>query len=328
MNCRRSKVARRGRRSVHVPEEFSRGRASALDPVRYFGSIFANRFIEDATLGLIPAGTNSQEQPFVARIEPESRDIERMLSAALSPGQYYRSLTDSLYGFFRDCAQTVVVYGVAYLEAIDLVDEDGHMTGFELLPIDSEMVRWADDNMYQIIPEDLARQRGINAKIALARERVLQFLPPPLVRNELRDILDSLVFLSEPPPPEISLPSIRTARPSVPFDYLFHIQTQYMAIAEVTKAVGWNARGLFADSVLESYWVYRQLLFSRFRIQLRDGILNTLNAGVEEIGKLLGFSSKILLNGLPTESDVDEAMRYLQEGSRGFEEILKPFLRY
>src|SRR5208337_4313626 len=46
------------------------------------------------------------------------------------------------------------------------------------------------------------------------------------------------------------------------------------------KKIGWNVRQLFEDDMLEYYILHRRLLFEKFKIELRQSILATLNIGL------------------------------------------------
>ena len=98
-----------------------------------------------------------------------------------------------------------------------------------------------------------------------------------------------------------------------------------MALAKITKDFGWDARNSFEKEALEYYLLYRYLKFEKFRIELRNSILDTLNVGLELVGKQLGFDSKILVDGLPTLDEVQASYNHLLQGDIPFSEVLEPF---
>jgi hypothetical protein len=112
----------------------------------------------------------------------------------------------------------------------------------------------------------------------------------------------------------------------IPYDSSQHFRSQHVAVAAATKALGWNARGLFSDDTLEYYELHRQLRFERFKIALREGILTTLNSTLQRVGRELGFSAKLHIEGLPIHSDVERADEMLASGSGTFRDVLEPFL--
>jgi hypothetical protein len=110
-----------------------------------------------------------------------------------------------------------------------------------------------------------------------------------------------------------------------PYDVTAHYHLRNVALAKITKDFGWNARNSFEKEASEYYLIYRYLKFEKFRIELRNMILDTLNAGLELAGKQLSFNNKILVNGLPTLDDVQSAYDHLAKGDIPFAEVLEPF---
>jgi hypothetical protein len=99
-------------------------------------------------------------------------------------------------------------------------------------------------------------------------------------------------------------------------------------LGEAVKPIGWNARGSFNDCVLFYYWIHLMIRFERFKIELRDAMLNTLNDGIQRVGQKIGFNGKITIDGLPTLADVDAAIVNLKSGTMAFSDVMKPFERH
>ncbi len=98
-----------------------------------------------------------------------------------------------------------------------------------------------------------------------------------------------------------------------------------LALVEAVKPIGWNARGSFNDCVLSYYWIHLSLTFEKFKIQLRDAMLTTLNSGLQRVGGKMGLNAQIRIDGLPTLADVDAANQHLDSGTMPFTEVMKPF---
>ena len=125
--------------------------------------------------------------------------------------------------------------------------------------------------------------------------------------------------------PDFFMKELATGFRKTPYDVAKHYHLRNVALAKITKDFGWDARNSFEKEALEYYLLYRYLKFEKFEIELRDTILNTLNAGLELIGKQLGFDTKILVNGLPTLDTVQTSYSHLQRGDVTFREVLEPF---
>jgi hypothetical protein len=117
-------------------------------------------------------------------------------------------------------------------------------------------------------------------------------------------------------------------RAKIPYDYGIHRRSLEIALATATRDVGWTARGLFRESILSYYEVHMHLVFERFKLQLREAFLATLNEALSRIGSRLNFEGRITISGLPTTQEIDSAMIELRSGSTAFTVLMEPFLRY
>ena len=135
-------------------------------------------------------------------------------------------------------------------------------------------------------------------------------------------------MLSQKLMPDFALKDFPHSAQNYHYDSSNQVHSQKLALAEAGKAIGWNARGLFQEDVLEFYSLKRHLLFERFKIELRNSILTTLNHGLKLAGKEMGFSAEIIIEGLPTIDHVEKAESELESGTQPFAEIYKPFLIY
>jgi len=114
----------------------------------------------------------------------------------------------------------------------------------------------------------------------------------------------------------------------IPFDPTAHIHLEKRALAEAGKLIGLNARGLFREETLEYYDLHRVLAFGRFKIELRTTLLEKVNEALTLAGQKVGFFGELLMSGLPTLKEIEEAQAHLSAGDRPFQEILKPFRMY
>jgi hypothetical protein len=111
----------------------------------------------------------------------------------------------------------------------------------------------------------------------------------------------------------------------IPYDFKMHDRAMKIAMVDLLRAVGWNARGTFNDVVLSYYWIQREILFERFKIELRDAILVGMNELLQRVGKKLGFEAELKVTGLPTVRDTEEARIKLSSGEIPFTEIMNVF---
>lgn len=178
----------------------------------------------------------------------------------------------------------------------------------------------------QQIPQKTAERLGISNSINLPSDSILVFQLSPALRKGLEETLQGLVVLSKKLIPEFALNNLGEAASRFNYDSANQIYARKLALAEAGKAIGWNARGLFTDDMLEYYSLKRHLSFEKFKIELRNSIVQTLNEGLKRVGQHMGFEAQIRLHGIPTLSDVERAESELAAGGKAFGEILKPFL--
>jgi hypothetical protein len=169
---------------------------------------------------------------------------------------------------------------------------------------------------------------GRPTEIKLKPERIITFTLPSSYRPKMSELLNLLSILSTPTSPNFYMEELASGSMKTPYDVKAHILTRKVSLAKAAKPSGWNARWLFQDAALEYYLIHRDLVFERFKIELRDSILAKLNEGIVRAGQVIGFTTKIVINGLPTATDVQTAVDHLQKGDIPFKEVLDPFRRY
>jgi len=280
---------------------------------------------EDVSLGIMPIGGRSSRPDFKVTLCPADKSAKEIIAAGLNRRDYGygRSLADSLYEFFRLlaadlCAAEQAVFEIVYLEE----PQTEKVIGFELAFISENQIVEKKGQLYQSVPPELARERNISQLIPLAREDLMIFKAPADFEKPLRDVRQNLGQLDEKRFPMMMLEATKT---NTPYDFIAHQRSMKLALVEAVKPIGWNARGSFNDCVLSYYWIHMSLTFEKFKIQLREAMLTTLNGGLERIGEKIGFKAQIKIDGLPTLADVDTASNNLNSGAMPFTEVMKPF---
>jgi hypothetical protein len=298
---------------------------------RYFGLLQCHMLIEDVYSQIFPAGGRSKNKSFRIQLTPRSESIETLVASALNSRDRgsRHGLPASLADFFQECAQSMMTFGEVVYEIVYLSDpDDQKILEFEFQYVRPFTVKRRYGRLVQVVPREVVEHRGVPDFIDLPNDLILFFTPPEQIQDNLSTTLESLAILSEKLMPDFALKNFRQATSKFHYDSSGQVYSQKLALAEAGKAIGWNARGLFNDDTLEFYQLTRQLIFERFKIDLRNSILGTLNEGLTLAGKEMGFDAQILVEGLPTIMDVELAQSELETGSKAFGEILKPFLLY
>ncbi|HEV2314774.1 MAG TPA: hypothetical protein VGR94_05675 [Candidatus Acidoferrales bacterium] len=298
---------------------------------KYFELLQCHMLIEDVYTQVFPIGGRSKNEAFKVQLSPFSEPITQLVASALNSRDrgWRNELSASLADFFQDCSQSLITFGEVVYEIVYFSNPDDHkIVEFELQRVRPFTVKRQQGQLVQIVPREVVQKRGCSAFIVLPSERILVFRLASKLQQSLERTLDSLAVLSQKLMPDFALKDFPHSAQNYHYDSSNQVHSQKLALAEAGKAIGWNARGLFQEDVLEFYSLKRHLLFERFKIELRNSILTTLNHGLKLAGKEMGFSAEIIIEGLPTIDHVEKAESELESGTRPFAEIYKPFLIY
>ena len=291
---------------------------SSLD--EYYKKYYPKIFVDDVVAALIPYRVRSGSG-FRVRIDPADRDLEYLIARGL--GDPSHRLEDAVRNLFVSCASRVMIEGEAIYEIVYCSDPFDHsIVEFRLAPIHAQTLTKRRKKLIQRIPKSIARDLGVPSTIELIPDRIFAFRALSPVVGDLKGIMDSLSRFSGVFPTFVEVVDMKELGQ---FDSAEFDRAQLLAVAEATKAIGWNARGLFDENMLDYYRVHRDLVFQEFMVEFRAEILATLNQGLKTIGRQIGFTAMIKIEGLPTIEEVHKARVRLESGDGTFREILEPF---
>jgi len=286
--------------------------------------LYAFMLMEDIHNGVLPYGPRPLGPR--ARIEPDDPELAAVIAQAISTDGSDR-LQFALPEFIRQCASEIAVFGQAVREIGYWSAPDAKRPGaFRLLHLPPNRVLWQRGKPVQRLSDKTAASRG-SRYVELPAADLLRFHWPHEKYGRHSDIMQRVRLLSGTSHPEFLIPDPRRDGGVVPVDFSDFHQTLYRALAEATRSVGWNARGLISKHQTDYHHLQRQLRFERFKIVLRSVIVDTLNLGLCRAGDRIGFTAHLSLDGAPDEAEVDEAERRLAEGKHTYKEIMAPFWR-
>jgi hypothetical protein len=330
MRRKRSEELPNNRKSVwYYPEMDDGASTETQERTAFFESLQSHMLIEDIDVQVIPYVRLSEKEPFTVELVPASEEVEALVADALTSRDrgWHDELASSLADFVRECTQSVITAGEAVYEIVYSSNPtDQRVVAFRLEPIRAFTVKCRAGKYYQEIPEKAAERLEISRSISLPADSILIFRLPRDVRKSVERTLQTLVVLSKKIMPKFAM-NFAEAASKFYYDSSNQLYVQRLALAHAGKAIGWNARGLAVDDMLEFYSLKRLLRFERFKIVVRNSIIDTLNEGLKRAGRRMGFEAQIRLHGLPELSDVERAKSELESGSKSFGEVLKPFLR-
>lgn len=324
----RSEYRRRQSSIRYGLDALTEDEATALRIGNPHGDFYTSMLIEDVSLWVAPVSPRRGGRAKVV-LEPSNRNAEQLLTQALArDSEYHRQgLSESVYGFLRSCTQTLIGYSAAPFEIVHLSPPDGEqVVGFELFSIFPPTLRERDGELVQYVPQRLAADGRLPPEIKLDAERLAVFSLPDPVREILSESIYALNAIGRSRSMDLAVQSFEAGSQRLSYDLQSHQYAEHLALAEATKRVGWDARGLFRQRQSEFHVVHRQLTFFRFVAQVRDSILGQLNDVLDKVSQVLAPIGHVRLEGLPTVGDADEAIRHLRAGNRRFKELLDQFM--
>jgi hypothetical protein len=326
MRPKRQKELERSQKSVsYMPDDILKNRTDVADRYEYYDKFYPHMLIEDVKLRVMPIGGRTSKKEFNISLDPPDPKVQQMIENAISPDRYHHGLAGTICDFVADCAVHLLIFETVTYEIVYLSEpKNGKTVGFELVRINPFTLVQRGASLLQFLPDEHTKKLNERRCIDLQPERTLTFKLPVSTQGKLDQMMQSMVFLSLTSP-DFFMEELVAGFRKTPYDVTAHHHLRQAALAQVTKDFGWNARNLFQNEATEFYLIYRYLKFEKFKIELRNKILDTLNAGLELVGKQLGFNTKILVNGLPTLDDVQSAHNHLIKGDTPFEKILEPF---
>jgi len=318
MISRQNELLERSRKSIHYyvhedQEELSRP------------GFYSHMLVEDVSSGIMPFRGTKIWETFKVVISPNSSDIENLVILALGEQYHRRALEEVVCDFCRECSQLLMSYGEAIYEISYLIDDEDKKVGFDLNYINPRTLRRRIGKIFQYVPREIAEERQVSEFIELSPNDILIFQAPKYIRNDFPNILSSLKYLDKHQFTGIDVRKFMPESQHSNYDFKLHRYYLQLALAHSFKKIGWNVRQLFEDDMLEYYILHRRLLFEKFKIELRQSILATLNIGLGRAGKQMGFQAIIQIEGLPSLNDVDEMRNKLESGDLNFNDIMYRF---
>lgn len=103
------------------------------------------------------------------------------------------------------------------------------------------------------------------------------------------------------------------------FDSSAYMSQRRLLAAQSSDSWGWNARGLWAGQILDPYFLYRELEFTKNLTVIRESIVDEMNNLIDR----LEIDSRITLRGFPNPEDIANKQRMLLRGEISFDEVTK-----
>lgn len=311
------------RRSIAVWGELADRKAARLRrPLRRVETFYGSMLYQDVQSSVLPYRIG-ENPDFGVRLDPDPGKAHRDQIVEGLGQDSWRGLDDAVDRWLREASGALALCGRVAYEIVYLVEVDtSERVGFQLhlVPPGLYYRRWGRDLQY--VPRRDGERRGRAVRLPADRLILAEF--PAGRRREMQRALAALDVASDFSSASTDL-AVAAMNQGLAYDFSVHRQMHEVAVARASKTFGWDARRTVEERMLEPYRVWGYLQQERFKIELRSVLLDGLNRGLGKVGARLGWSSRVVIDGLPTERDVQQAEDDLVHGSCGVDEILQRF---
>jgi len=293
-------------------------------------SLYADMFIEDLHLGVMPIGGRSENPNFAVKVEPPSKEVEELIRLGLHThhGEPH-NITGAICDFIDEAVHILAYYGKAYYEIIYFYDNGNknNIEGFKIERIHNDNIKDTFGFYWQFLPKKILKDREQYLKrfIWLPKKDLLVLSIPKALGGirKFRRLLSELQWLSKCIIPEFAMKDMAVQKQTKGYDFSRYRENQEIFLAKITRHLGWTARGTFTERSLEFYQIYRYLKFEKSKAILREYVLNRLNESLEIVGNKMGFKARLQIEGIPSHRDYDNYIKKLIDGSLQFSEAVK-----
>jgi hypothetical protein len=293
-------------------------------------SMYSNMLMDDIHLGIMPIGGKSRNAKFAVKIDPLSKEVEDLVRIGFPARQGYQhdDLTRTVCDFIDEEAHALAYYGNTYYEIVYYYSDEkrNKIEGFIVESIPPYCVKTLLGAYWQFIPKEVLKYSEQKSRfVVLPRKRIVALSMPKELGGPIkhRKVLSDLQCLSSGSVPEFAMKDMEKQQQTKGYEFSLYREGFSSFLAGTTRHLGWIARGLFSDQSLEIYQIYRSMMFERSKSIIREQILGMMNQCLEMIGKEMGFSAKVVLEGIPTHQDYDTYLGQLLDGTLQFSEAIK-----
>jgi len=306
-------------------------------------SMYTHMLIEDLRLGIMPIGWQPRRYSFECELEPKPPDVEKLIIDGLPTYHgtpYY--FTEAICDFVEEATHIIACYGKAYYEIVYLFDDEKKekVKGFQLINIPNTNIRSFLGCYWQYLPKEVMKYREQERKFMRSgddnkvREKKIIWLPKQRMFTlrfpqrlggimQLKRIMSALDWVGQETVPKFSMKDMELQKQQAGYDFSTYRDNQDIFVLKLTKQLGWPARSLSSEKMLEFYTLYRYMVFARTQAILREYIVERFNILLGKIGKEFGFSNKIIIKNCISADELSINIEKLMKGELQFSEIPK-----
>lgn len=287
-----------------------------------------------------------RDEGYTVRITPDDPRTRELVTNSLAPGfGSGGQLEDRLRHCLEQLAQQVLAGGAVFeIDYLIRPVDDNHVgagTGEQ-----GGQVQSGGGQLYETPYAAFEIGWIPTGTVARRRRQYIQYVPidlsPRIARSGLHFVeLDrrDLVFINLSGRRKTALRRARGAvaaaagQDATPYNFIkagegafdhaqFRAQLAKL-VMRGTRELGWDSRFLYNDYMLDTYTLWRHLQFERFKVDLRDAVLEGINEMLHRAGQKMNFSAVVEVSGAVTAEDLDSAEAQLASGSRPLVELFR-----
>ncbi len=305
-------------------------------------SLYSHMLTEDLHLGIMPIGWCPDRYKFKCKIEPESSAVEGMLCTSFPThhGQPYY-LTEAISDFVEECTHILTYFGKVFYEVVYVYTDEKKtkIDGFRLVQVSNSNIHSVLGFYWQFLPQKFINDelkykkfalhdeenRKIKKFICLPRGDMFVLKYPRRLGGEkyLKKIISQLNWASKETIPKFYLKDLEAQKQHLGYDFSLYREQLEVFVLKITKKLGWPARSLSSDRLLEFYQLYRYLKFQHTKATMREYIIKKLNHKLIQIGKRADFQAQISIDNCPSARELEGHIQNLLAGKLQFSEIIK-----
>lgn len=296
-------------------------------PERKFG-FYTGMLIEDILAGVVPSRLDARAE-FQARLLPPDSEVERAVVQSLSYGRNDlagrgRDLTGAVTGLLSEAVRLLILQGEALYE-IGYVLENGSVRrpkGFVLSEAPLHSLSFRFGRVYQTQPPDPFEGRAEPHRVRIPKDHILRIRVPRQLGgvSGFRRVLRDLDQLNAPIFSDFAMAEVQRSPHLRVFDIEAHQADLEVAVARITRSIGWPGRGLFRRAT-DGFYFSRLLRFGLARSLLREAALAAINETLKRVGPELGFTAALEIIGMPSSGDLTRALSEYDAGRLSFTDI-------
>jgi hypothetical protein len=293
--------------------------SSSRDEIHENDGVYVYRFHQDVHTKILPY----QRDKFQFTFSTTDEDLQQAVTNIFSPGSTNSFRRDhDLDEFVRDIAMYLAYHGVTYREIVREQNPNDNIAVITLqyIPGKVELVRRR--GYRQLIPAGDQEQYG-GEYITIPVDKIWTFTLPEVLGNvaKQKNLIRQLRILSKTP--QFVSDDLQRMAMDRSFDQKQLSLRQSIEAACITQKWGWAANIMWDKYMTEYFEIYRRLRFLAALSVLRGHIIHSMNTLLNR----LDIDCSISIEGLPTETEINEQIEKLNSGEIGFSEV-SDFLGY